>query len=320
MIEIYPEDCLDSEKKIKDNSVDLGIFDPPFGIGESSFNKHYNRIKNNVIQGYQEAPKDYENWTLLWLTEAKRVLKPNGSIYIIIGHTNLRDVLNAAHKLNLYQVNHCIWKYNFGVSTKKKFVTSHYHILYYTKSENSERTFNVNCRFGFHEKDQKEGSLLYQDLEDVFYIKKQYAANEIKNQNKLPEELIRKIIQYSSNQGDVVCDFFMGNFTTAYTAIKLGRKVCGYEINKNSYDYHINKIKSITFGCDLENLKKVENIVPANQGKKIETIEIQSICEDFKNMINQKITKKQAIVNLQNKYGRGKFSIQNIIKNHFQAK
>jgi site-specific DNA-methyltransferase (adenine-specific) len=125
------------------------------------------------------------------------------------------------------------------VYTKKKFVTSHYHLLRYVRTKKSNPTFNLNCRFESHQKAPDGTSLLYKDLEDVFIINRDYQSNQIKNQNKLPEELIRKLIQYSSHEGDMVCDLFMGNFTTAYAALKLGRKVCGYEINRAAYDHHM---------------------------------------------------------------------------------
>jgi site-specific DNA-methyltransferase (adenine-specific) len=318
MIKIYQEDCLDVTKKIKDNSVHLGIYDPPFGIGEIGFDKHYKRDSTNVIQGYKEAPDNYEQWTHLWLSEAKRVLNDNGSMYVFMGHSKLRHVLNAAHHLGLHEINHLIWKYNFGVNTKKKYVTSHYHILLYSKSKKSHTTFNLNCRFGSQEKGDKGGSSLYRDIEDVFMINRDYAPNQKKNQNKLPEELIRKLIMYSSNQGDMVCDFFMGNFTTAYASLKLGRNVCGYEINKKSFDYHIDKLKSIKFGCDLKDLKQVENIIPPNQGKKITSTEVKSICEDYRQMDVDKMLKKNISLKLQEKYGRGPFAIKNILDKHLE--
>lgn len=318
MFTIYAEDCIDEKKKIKDGTVHLGIYDPPFGIGEIDFDKHYKRDSSNVIKGYKEAPDNYEQWTHLWLTEAKRVLNENGSMYIIMGHSNLRHVLNAAHNLGLHEINHLIWKYNFGVYTKKKYVTSHYHILHYSKSKKAKTTFNLNCRFGSQEKNQKGGSLLYQDLEDVFVINKDYSPNEKKNQNKLPEELIRKLIMYSSNEGDMVCDFFMGNFTTAYSALKLGRNVCGYELNKKSFDYHMNKLKDVEFGCDLKNLKKVENIVPLNQGKKIEDAEVKAICDDYHKLNATKMLKKDISLKLQEKYGRGPFAIKNILDKYLE--
>jgi site-specific DNA-methyltransferase (adenine-specific) len=312
-VNIFQGDCIDIDKRIASESVDLGIFDPPFGLGESTFDKHYKRDENNVIDGYREAPEDYEKWTFDWLSEACRVLKSNGSMYVFMGHTNLRHLLNAAHKLNLFEINHLIWKYNFGVYTNKKFVTSHYHVLYYKKSKKSQVKFNTFCRFGSQEKDDKNGSLLYQDLEDVFFVNREYAFGEKKNQNKLPEEVIRKLILYSSNENDLVCDFFMGNFTTAFVAKKLGRKVTGYEINKNSYELNMPKLETVEYGCDLKKLKKVENLKPLNQGKKISKEEIDSIKKDYLSMLEEGYKKGNIHLELQKKYGRGRFSIKNII-------
>lgn len=313
MFNIYNEDCLESINKIEDNSVDLGIFDPPFGLKETQFEKHYKRDSSQIIEGYQEAPSNYEAWTYLWLAEAKRVLKPEGTMYVFMGNSNLRYLLNAAYKLGLNEINHIIWKYNFGVFTRRKYVTSHYHILYYSKNKKIKKIFNTNCRFGSHEKKDNGGSKLYQDLEDVFVINKEYSPQKKKNQNKLPEELINKLILYSSNENDMIGDFFLGNFTTAYCALSLGRNVCGYEINKNVYDYHINKLLDVNFGEGLINLKKVENIIPKNQGKKITIEDLNNINNDYYKLLNDGQKKKDISLFLQDKYKRGRFSIKNII-------
>jgi len=226
---IYNEDCVGGAlRHLPDKCVDLGIHDPPFGIGESRFHRHYNRKRENVIEGYVEAPCDvpYDEWTLRWMTQAKRVLKDNGSMYVVSGHTPLLSVLNAAHELGLVEINQIIWKYNFGVNTKRKFVTSHYHILYYKKSESTEPTFNPTCRF---RADDVAG--LENDFTDVWFINREFHRGKNKNCNKLPTELVRKMIQYSSNPNDMVCDFFLGNFTTAVVARQLGRNACGFELN-----------------------------------------------------------------------------------------
>jgi site-specific DNA-methyltransferase (adenine-specific) len=156
-------------------------------------------------------------------------------LYIISGWSNLRDILNVANDLDFHLVNHIIWKYRFGVYTKKKYVTSHYHILYY--AINKKRTFNTTARF----ENTKD---VYHDLEDVWDITREYSVNKIKNGNKLPDALITKLIQYSSNVGDTVIDFFQGNFTTAYNAINLHRKAYGLELNKQAYDFHMEKLCS----------------------------------------------------------------------------
>lgn len=314
MCEIYNCDCIEGSKKhFKDGSMDLIICDPPFGINESKFDKHYKRDAENVVEGYVEAPPDYSDFSFKWISEAKRILKDTGSMYIISGWSNLSDILNTINKLSLYVENHIIWKYNFGVSTSKKFVSSHYHILYIKKSKDYGTIFNKNCRFGDDEKDENNRSLLYKDMEDVWVINKEYSPKQVKNQNKLPEELLKKIILYSSNRGDSICDFFLGNFTTAIVAKKLGRNPYGFEINKNSFDIFNEQLNKIESGCDLSLLRKVPKSKCKNRGKKLKKEEIENICKEFNDHIKSDMTKKDAIEKLTKKFGRGKFSILNIL-------
>jgi len=105
----------------------------------------------------------------------------------------------------------------------------------------------------------------------------------------------------------------MGNFTTAFAALNLGRRVCGYEINKNAYDFYLLKLKEIEFGKELSEIKKVNNILPKNQGKKITQEEIDYICQDYVEMIAMHQSKKSINEKLQKKYQRGRFAIKNII-------
>jgi site-specific DNA-methyltransferase (adenine-specific) len=236
--EIWNSCCIEGSKTyLNDNSFDLLICDPPFGINESSFdNKHYARKENVILSGYVEAPKDYHSFSLSWISEAKRILKEGGTLYIISGWTNLHDILNVINLLNFSLINHIIWKYNFGVYTKNKWVSSHYHILMVSKNP-SKITFNTSCRFGDNDKSNR-----YKDMEDVFIINKEYQKNTTKNKNKLPNELVKKLILYSSNKGDLVGDFFMGNFTTAYQALETERRVSGFELNKESFDFHFQRL------------------------------------------------------------------------------
>src|SRR6185312_5930610 len=80
--EIWNEDCISGSKKIADGSVKLIICDSPFGISETKFDSIYNRDKTNVMAGYVEAPIDYDKFTLDWLTECKRILHEDGSMYL----------------------------------------------------------------------------------------------------------------------------------------------------------------------------------------------------------------------------------------------
>ena len=315
MLRIYNEDCIaGAQEHFKENAIcDLMIFDPPFGINESSFGKHYKRRDEFVLGGYVEAPEDYENFSEAWLTQAKRLLKPNGAMYIISGWSKLRELLNAINKVDLHIINHIIWKFNFGVNTTTKYVTSHYHILYLCHNAKAKPKFNTYCQFGAQEKDDNNRSLNYQDLEDVFQINKEYQPGQKKNKNKLPDALIEKLILYSSDEGDIVCDFFLGNFTTAYVARRLGREPIGFEINKESYDLHINQVEALEPGCGLRDLKHVVNYKPENQGKPITEEDKKAIFNDYQAMLKEGKKKKDIKKILCDKYKRGPFAIKNII-------
>jgi site-specific DNA-methyltransferase (adenine-specific) len=307
---LFNEDCIKGAKRIPDESVHCMICDQPFGITESKFDQMYNRVKINVISGYIEAPDDYFDFTLNWMTEATRILKPKGTMYVVSGWSNLLEVLQATKACGLYVLNQIIWRYNFGVNTKKKFVTSHYVILRLAKCDDPD--FYTHCRFAPQEKDSNGGSLLYRDLEDVWAINRENRRGEMKNQNKLPDELVRKLIQYATKEGDTVCDFFMGNFTTAYCAIGLNRKVIGFEINPNAFNYHVPRLKKLKKGYMLADCRKPNVILPANQGKRFSLAEKDEVKRYYQQHKGQK-SKKAIVEDLANRYGRGKFSIGKLI-------
>lgn len=91
---VWLGDCVEqSHERLKDNSVDLIVTDPPYGIDGDKLDKHYNRDESFVIPGYVEVPKnDYAAFSSRWISEAARVLRPNGSMYIVSGWTNLKDM------------------------------------------------------------------------------------------------------------------------------------------------------------------------------------------------------------------------------------
>ncbi|TAG06856.1 MAG: site-specific DNA-methyltransferase [Cytophagia bacterium] len=306
----YNIDCREGAKKyLQDNSVDLIITDPPYGIDGDLLHKHYNRDESQVLDGYIEVPLiEYADFSVEWIKEAERVLKFGGSLYIISGYTNLIHILNALEKTELKLVNHIIWKYNFGVYTKKKYISSHYHILFYQK-KGGNPTFNTFARFGDSQKDEQNKSLNYQDREDVWLINKEYKPNQIKNKNELPTQLLTKIIQYSSNENDLVCDFFLGSFSTAKVALALNRNAVGFEKNPIAFDYQSEEMKKIEKGSLLKNIKMPDENKLFNQGKPLLEEEINQIIHRFKELKKEGNNKKQSIEILTAETGRGYWSL-----------
>ena len=91
----------------------------------------------------------------------------------------------------------------------------------------------------------------------------------IRNKNELPTKLIIKIMQYSSNEGDLVCDFFLGGFNTAKVAIGLKRKVIGFDINKSRIS-ELEKGIDRTLEVESEDLLAAKHLTFSSEVAKIE--------------------------------------------------
>jgi len=228
---IIYKDCINEMKKLPNEHIDLVIADPPFGIDFSGKEEMYNRDENNVVEGYVEVPQEeYDQFTNAWISELPRIMKRTASAFIVSGWNNLEMVLAAIRLSGLTLVNQIIWKYQFGVFTHRKFVTSHYNILFVVKDP-KEYFFNKIDHYP----------------EDVWEIAREYVPKEMKNGTKLPTELVKRFVDYGSKPGALILDPFMGNGTTAMVAKANYRHYIGYEINpllKKIINENINSVKS----------------------------------------------------------------------------
>lgn len=266
---VFNLDCVEGLKAIVPNdSVDLIITDPPFGIDFKPHRNNYHRTQSSVLEGYNEIKKaDYYEFTVKWMSEAYRVLKDTGSMYVFSGWNNLKDILNALDDVGFITINHIIWKYQFGVVTKNKFVTSHYHCLYVCKNP-KKRVFYPYSRFDKGIVVNKR-DLRYHDVEDVWEIKREYWRGVEKTPTKLPTELIMKILQYSSKEKDLVLDPFLGSGQVAVVSKSVGREFTGFELSKTYYEFIEGRLKE-----DYRN-----NLKKSTQHDLLKLIDQQS-CED----------------------------------------
>ncbi|RSD34181.1 MAG: DNA modification methylase [Methanohalophilus sp.] len=222
------EDCVKGMEEMPGNCVDLVVADPPFGLEFSGKQSNYNRDRDLVIDSYHEVKEDYGQFTEKWMNLLYKIMKPQATAYIFSGWTHLEEVLRAARLSGFTTVNHLIWKYQFGVFTKNKYVTSHYHILLLAKDPK---------KYYFNKMEHYP--------EDVWDIKRKYRAGEAKNATTLPFEVVKKCIEFSSKPGDIVFDPFMGMATTAAVSKSLWRHYFGFEKNdllKHSIEKRLNEI------------------------------------------------------------------------------
>ena len=252
---IYNKDCIIGMKAIPDEKIDLVVTDPPFAINFKAKKANYNRTASRVLSGYNEITKEnYYEFTLNWMSQCFRILKESGGMYVFSGWNNLADILNAIEEIGFITVNHIIWKYQFGVVTNRKFVTSHYHCLYICKNDKKRKFFPYE-RFSKEEKNNQGRSLHYKDKEDVWEIKREYWTGDEKTPTKLPAEIIKKILQYSSEEGDLVFDPFLGSGQTAVVSKLLKRNYMGFEIVKEYFDFISKRLKSNSYRIKSSNDK-----------------------------------------------------------------
>lgn len=312
----FNQDCITGAREhLGDESVDLIITDPPYGIQGHIMHRHYNRDERFVADGYVEVDAgQYNEFSHRWISEAYRVLKPGGCIYVVSGYTNLYHILDALRTAGFSEVNHIIWRYRFGVFTKKKYISSHYHILFYEKPGKRRHTFNVTSRFGLGEKDPYGGSLNYQDREDVWDMNREYKRKRTKNKNELPLELLVKMIQYSSDPGDTVCDMFMGGFSTAKAAIGLDRRFVGFEISKQIFSTRLKDVEGLKPGYLQDGLRTPMCVQIRNQGKSWTEAELSHMRERFLQLKANRVKKYKIIPALCEEFGRGRWAIEKALK------
>lgn len=230
---IFFDDCIEGMANLPPECVDLVIADPPFGIEFSGKERSYNRKDDLVIDKYQEIKDDYGIFSENWLAAISQIMKPEATAYVFSGWNHLEDVLRGARLAGLSTINHVIWKYQFGVFTKNKYVTSHYHVLFLAKNKNNYY-FNKMEHYPL----------------DVWDIKRKYKTGEVKNATTLPFELLKKCIEFSSKPGDLIFDPFMGMATTAAAAKSVWRHYLGFEINSNMKSVIDNRLEKIRIGQD----------------------------------------------------------------------
>jgi site-specific DNA-methyltransferase (adenine-specific) len=316
---LFNEDCIrGAARHLSDGTVDLIVTDPPYGIEGDRLHRHYNRKEEYVADGYVEIPwNEYGEFSRQWIQEAARVLRPGGSIYILSGYTNLYYILDALRHTPLREVNHLIWRYSFGVFTRKKYVSSHYHILFYEKP-GSKRTFHTEARYGLQERTQDGRSRNNQDREDVWILNREYKPGRLKNKNELPQALLTKILQYSSNEGDLVCDFFCGGFSTARVAIGLNRRFVGFEISPEVFRLKGQELKEIRTGDLLSTLRTPAITRVRNQGKRWTAEERDHLIHRYTEIRSQGLTRQEMIRQLGEEMGRGRFAIERALKKYVQ--
>lgn len=233
-------DAISEMKQFEAETVELIIADPPYNLGKDYGNNH-------DVKGFTE----YLEFSRNWLTEAYRILKPNGTIYVFMGFrfiSYLYDILDR--ELKMFFNSWIVWHYTQGMGKTKGFSPRHDDILMFTKSKNF--IFNLdNVRIPqkyYRERNNMRGA----NPGDVWEFSHVHYCNENRQNHptQKPEGLIERIILASSNEGSLVLDPFLGSGTTLRVCQQLNRLGIGIELNPDYVTMTHNRLKKEFVGFD----------------------------------------------------------------------
>lgn len=274
--ELWNGNSIEWLKSREPESVDLIFADPPYNIKKADWDTF-------------ESQEKYIQWSMLWIEQAARVLKPSGTLYICGFSEILADLKHPASRL-FKSCRWIIWHYKNKANLGNDWGRSHESILVFRKSKNF--TLNVDTiriPYGEHtlkypshpqaETSQygngKNGNHIWEPNplgakpKDVLEIPTTCNGMHEKTPHptQKPEELLRKIILASSNEGDIVLDPFCGSGTTPVCSEQLNRKWLACDLSPEYLDWAINRIETVEewtiekwIKYDFENLKRRNSI------------------------------------------------------------
>lgn len=255
-------ETLNEMQKMPAKSVDLIFADPPYWMRTEGVLKRVEGTDyNGCADGWDQfkSLEEYEDFTRKWLTECYRVLKPNGSIWVIGGMQCIYTIGAIMQQLGYWIINDVVWHKknptpNF-MGTRLN--NSHETLIWATKSKKAKFTFNYKTAKELNtdtvdENDFKKGTR--KQLGSVWKIAVCQGTERVKDENgeklhstQKPEELLYRVIAISSNKEDVVLDPFGGTMTTAAMAKKLGRSSIMIEMDKKYCEYGQKRVDAIEY-------------------------------------------------------------------------
>ena len=231
-------DSLKILKTIPNKTFDLVFADPPYNL---QIGKKLKRPDDSKVNGVNdkwdqfESFNDYDNFCKKWLKECKRVLKDNGSIWVIGTYHNIFRLGYHMQNIGFWILNDVIWKKNNPMPNFRgtRFTNAHETLIWASKNKKSKYTFNYQSLKCLNDDLQMRSDWTLPICNGSERIKKN--GKKVHSTQK-PESLLHRILLASTNKNDFVFDPFLGTGTTAVVAKKLGRNYFGIEREKKYFN------------------------------------------------------------------------------------
>ncbi len=229
---ILAGDCTEVMNRLPAESVDLVFADPPYNL---QLKGELHRPDNSRVNGVDDAWDrfggfpDYDRFTAAWLKAAKRVLKPNGAIWVIGSYHNIFRLGSELQDQGFWILNDVVWRKSNPMPNfrGKRLTNAHETLIWASREEASRYTFNYEAMKALNEGVQMRSDWVLPICTGHERIKGEDGAKAHPTQK--PESLLHRVILATTNPGDVVLDPFFGTGTTGAVAKRLGRDFIGIE-------------------------------------------------------------------------------------------
>jgi len=233
--EIHHGDCLDLIRQLPSGSVDMVFADPPYNL---QLNRDLYRPDRSLVSAVDDGWDkfdsfgSYDAFTAAWLGECRRILKDNGSIWVIGTYHNIFRIGSVLQDAGFWVLNDIIWIKTNPMPNfmGTRFANAHETLIWAARSRESKYTFHYRAMKGFNDDLQMRSDWVIPLCKGPERIKDR---GRKAHSTQKPEELLYRIIIASTNPGDLILDPFAGVGTTAAMAKKLGRDFIGFELEKS---------------------------------------------------------------------------------------
>ncbi|QIU87817.1 site-specific DNA-methyltransferase [Trueperella pyogenes] len=238
-------------QQMADDSVDLIIADPPYNLSKGSRVSITREQKlpgmggswSKAMESWDNIDlSDYLTFTLSWLQECRRILKPSGSMWIFGSYHNIGIANVACQLLQLEIINEVVWyKRNaFPNLAGRRLTASHETLLWVHKGTEKNRQYYFNYEFS------KDGNFSYDSLKSpgkqmrtVWEISNNKERRELefgKHPTQKPLRVLKRMIELTSKPGDLVFTPFAGAGSECLAAVETGRSYLGIELEEEYVD------------------------------------------------------------------------------------
>ena len=246
---IHRGDCIEVLRSLPDASVDMVFADPPYNL---QLGGDLLRPDNSKVDAVDDdwdkfaSFADYDAFTRAWLTECRRVLKPEGSIWVIGSYHNVFRLGAAIQDLGFWVLNDIIWRKSNPMPNFKgtRFTNAHETLIWAARSREQKRnTFNYAALKAFNEDTQMRSDWTLALCTGEERLKD--ADGKKAHPTQKPEALLHRVLLAATRPGDVVLDPFFGTGTTGAAAKRLGRRFVGIERDEGYAKLAEKRIKAV---------------------------------------------------------------------------